>query len=361
MFARDMNWRDDLTLENASLRRCQLQLAMYAKHLATGSTILCRQVKSATIKNYVRDVASFLALFGNHPRDIRKDNPTDTKLSHILNSVFAELKRWEDVPNRREPFTLEMLTEVKNMAAAAKSGPDTLLAALSDWFECGLFAGLRLTEHGQPAHCTDPRYPLLNKRMETKAFCLRDIRFETITKSRLSATAAIRAPNHLVCKCWIKFRTQKNGSHGEERLYTQNPNQNGLCFVRGMLRIVNRFVRLHGTDSHNTPLSTYRNTESGPPQLITSNNIDKIMRQAAATVYNLDPIKHKKELQRWSSHSLRVGACVILHSMGYTETQIKWLLRWRSDAFMVYLRNLAILSNKQNTTLDDAAAMPHFL
>lgn len=85
------------------------------------------------------------------------------------------------------------------------------------------------------------------------------------------------------------------------------------------------------------------------------------MRSVAARVYKLDPIKDKEALQRWSSHSLRVGACVILHSMGITETQLKWLLRWRSDAFMVYLRNTAILANTQYETLDKASAMPHFL
>jgi hypothetical protein len=32
--------------------------------------------------------------------------------------------------------------------------------------------------------------------------------------------------------------------------------------------------------------------------------------------------------------------------MNFTEPQIKWLLRWKSNAFMVYLRNIANLSDK---------------
>ena len=52
---------------------------------------------------------------------------------------------------------------------------------------------------------------------------------------------------------------------------------------------------------------------------------------------------------------------MILHALGFTETQIKFLLRWRSNAFMMYLRNSAILANHQNEVLDRAMAMPHFL
>jgi hypothetical protein len=46
--------------------------------------------------------------------------------------------------------------------------------------------------------------------------------------------------------------------------------------------------------------------------------------------------------------------------MGLSESQIQFLLRWRSKAFMLYLRNLACLSHDQNAAFDKAAAMPHF-
>jgi len=51
---------------------------------------------------------------------------------------------------------------------------------------------------------------------------------------------------------------------------------------------------------------------------------------------------------------------VILHAMGYTALQLKFLLHWKSDTFMMYLRNLTILSHEHTHTLDKAAAMPHF-
>jgi hypothetical protein len=82
---------------------------------------------------------------------------------------------------------------------------------------------------------------------------------------------------------------------------------------------------------------------------------------AAAHVYKLDPTTDCAHLCRWSAHSLRVGACVILHGMGFTDTQIQFLLRWQSNAFYVYLRNIAGLAHKQNRALDDLSIMPNFI
>ena len=199
----------------------------------------------------------------------------------------------------------------------------------------------------------------LNNRQQTCAFCLGDIRFEDNAQRRFTAKQVLEGNfGHSMTKCWIKFRTQKNGQNGEERLFTRNPT--GKCFVQAMLRILHRFARLRGLNDEVTPLALYKNEEEKEPKFITASEIEKIMRLVAAHVYNLDPVKDRKALQLWSAHSLRVAACVILHAMGFTESQIQWLLRWRSNAFMVYLRNVAILSSLQHQKMDAAAAMPHF-
>jgi hypothetical protein len=44
--------------------------------------------------------------------------------------------------------------------------------------------------------------------------------------------------------------------------------------------------------------------------------------------------------------------------MGSTETQIKWILRWKSDAFMVYLRNITKFSDMHNSAFNLAAHGP---
>ena len=355
-----MKWDDDLVLEkSADTRRGLLQLAMYAMHVGTGQTLHCKTIKVATVKQYVRAAATFLALFGDTSRDYRKNYATDTAISSTLTSVYNELARWESVPDRREPYTLEMLIYLKQSVERTASCRDSMVAAMADWFECGLFAGLRLAEWAQDAHCANLGCYKRDFKQQARAFCLGDVRFEDDARTRFTAKQVLESKSHTsMRKCWIKFRTQKNGQHGEERLFTRN--ENGKCFVQAMLRIISRFERLVGIHDESTPLALYRNKGEKDAKFITALDIEQVMRHTAAEVYKLDPVKDKKILQKWSAHSLRVGACVILHAMGCTESQIQWLLRWRSNAFMVYLRNVAILSSMHHKLLDEAAAMPHF-
>jgi hypothetical protein len=135
------------------------------------------------------------------------------------------------------------------------------------------------------------------------------------------------------------FHAPKKWKQGEKRTFVRDNNNPRLCFVSLMLQIFKQFISLLGWEVTSTPLTIYQ-TESGDIKMITATEINVVMRSTAAAVYGLDPVKHAKDLQLWSSHSLRVGACVVLHAHGFTGPQIQFLLRWKSDAFMAYLRNL---------------------
>jgi hypothetical protein len=369
MFAHDMKWGDDdlCNTTECDNRRRLLQLALYAQHLGTGNTIFCRSIKVATVKAYTNAAASLMALFGDHPRDFRKEVPTDAHVSRVLSTVYDELHRWETVPNRREPFAPEMLRDIQQRATTTVNcrQPDSLLSALADWFQCALFAGFRLSEWAQDAYHSAPDSYRRDMHLDAKAICLGDVRFESASGARLSSVEALLANPLSLTKCWIKFRTQKNGENGEEKLFSRHDDETGMCFVSAMLRIIQRFARLRGTTDFATPLGLYQEASlrGSPPRilLITSRDIEQLMRETACRVYHLDPIKDRAALQLWSAHSLRVGACVILHTMGFSESQIKWILRWRSNAFMVYLRNTAVLARQHVDVMDAAFAMPHFL
>ena len=55
------------------------------------------------------------------------------------------------------------------------------------------------------------------------------------------------------------------------------------------------------------------------------------------TVFHLKP---KDELlTRYTTHSIRVTVCNLLHRQGMSDTYIKSRLRWTSNAFLGYLRN----------------------
>ena len=359
-----MNWTDDLLLENASRDRGQLQLATYAISLSQGSTITARQIKVKTIKEYIYAIASFLALFSG--TDFRYDSPSDKTFGRFLAPIYSDLERYETVPDRREPYTPEMHAHARQLAAPMrKKDHRSKIPALVDGFEMATMAGFRLTEWAQPAnkHSVHSflRNHLAHPNITTRALCPLDIRVETYSRRRFKGIQALLVPLEQVHKLWIKFRTQKNGHNGEERLFTRNPDADGVCFVASCYRALQRFKALMDLDPSLTeehPLSCYWDGSSSSVHLVTATDIEDFMRSLAVTVHHFHPIKDKKELQKWSSHSLRVGACVALHAMGFSPLDIQWLLRWRSMAFMAYLRNNAGLADRHHRALDKAAGMP---
>ena len=77
-------------------------------------------------------------------------------------------------------------------------------------------------------------------------------------------------------------------------------------------------------------------------------HITTILREAASKVHN---ITCKKELAKFTSHSIRVGACVFLHAQNASKEDIKFRLRWRSDSFRMYLRNIIQLAERHRDVI----------
>lgn len=363
-----MKWDDDLLLENDPVRlaeRGQWQLAMYALHLSCGHTIYCRRIRASTIEDYVHAAATLLASFGGI--DFRKDNPADRSMGHILAPVYRDIKHYESLPDRREPYDLQMHVLARSLTK--QEHRDTLLPALVDGFEQGLCTGYRLSEWAQPAgrhHVATPQLNhLVNAEIRTRAIVPNDLRGQTLGFTRLRGLEILEYPLSSIAKVWVCFRTQKNGAHGEEKLFTRNPKKGGVCFVASAYRALERFQRLQRLDERvmpsRTPLSVYWDRRSNSVRLITATDIEGFMRKLAVQVYQLHPVKDSKDIRRWGTHSLRVGACVVLHAMGFSNLDIQWILRWKSMAFVAYLRNVAILATRQHQALDRAAAMPHLV
>jgi hypothetical protein len=291
-FCLDKNLEDDMALQHCSIQRCTWQLAMYAVHLATGHTVSCRAIKANTIDKYIRNVAKFCAR--SNPRDPRKLEQTQKLLAPAIQGVIDEVKRWENIPDRREPFTIEMLrylTELRDTQPHIH-GPDSSLATMVDFASAGLYDGFRLSKWAQPNGHHSLHNPHLNRRGESCAFCLDDIRFLSIDKIRipLEQILSLAHDSVVVGRDFVKYRTQKNGKHGEERQHTSNTSKTAPCHVASMMRVVHRFVRLIVGSNSNVPLSVYRHP-NGSVRYITASLIETTFRLAAAHVYKLDPVR----------------------------------------------------------------------
>eukprot|EP00957_Ditylum_brightwellii_P200101 15253970-Ditylum_brightwellii.AAC.1 len=61
------------------------------------------------------------------------------------------------------------------------------------------------------------------------------------------------------------------------------------------------------------------------------------------------------DIKCFPSHSIRVGACVLLHISGKDGDFIQLRLRWKSDTFRLYLRNTTLLAGQHCQAVENLA------
>ena len=149
----------------------------------------------------------------------------------------------------------------------------------------------------------------------------------------------------------IKWRFQKNNDNGQIISYVKDINNKHICVVEACKRIRKRALQLK--IHQEKPIAVYSELKHGKKvtSFINDVHIKTILQEAASKEYN---IKCKKELSAFTSHSIRVGACVLLHSQNVSAEDIKFRLRWRSDTFRMYLRNILPLAERHKDAIANA-------
>ena len=109
-----------------------LVMALYAIHLAQGHGIQCRTIKPGTIQRYLMAAAM---ISKNHKLPDPRLNSRGITSPDIY-KVLNELKRWEAMPNRREPVTVAMLHKMHALCTILHD--DSLETALYDWNVLGI-------------------------------------------------------------------------------------------------------------------------------------------------------------------------------------------------------------------------------
>ena len=334
-------------------------MACYAIFLSTGHTLRAKNVKADTIRVYLKDAATLLHQFDDTDRDARK-LPGETKLAYMVTAVLKEVEKFEKVPDRREPFTHAMLRLLKSKCAFDKG--DTLRKALSDWFAVSLTGGYRRAEWCQDRHNYTPgreeyipESSLRDVARRVKAFTLSDITFFDKNGSLLSTKATLAMPKRAV-RVGIRHAWQKNGDHGETKYVIRNNATPSICSVQAWIRIVRRYVNLRDHTITDAPLAVFQDTKRRQVSYITSDLVELEMRSLAKELYG---IKTEKGLLVFSCHSLRVGACCALYSAGLSPAEIKRTLRWKSDSWELYIRDLAVIAERVNRALTAADELPN--
>ena len=263
----------------------------------------------------------------------------------LLKQVLREHQRWEGMPNRREPLTKQMLLWIIAHANHDQASPK--LKALADWCILGIYFGFRLAEFLQ-THDDVKRGSLqCNRDGRPQAFITADFNFYGPHRTVLQINFSQPIDPSLVDSMSICWRYQKNLQNGEIKYMARNDKNPQFCVIRAALRIRTRHASI--TKNELTPLAVYQ--ERGRrAQLLTNKHMESLLREAAKAVYK---ITNRDHLHRFSCHSIRVGACVMLHLAGFTDTSIQFELRWKSTSFKDYLRNILFVAGAKRSALTD--------
>ena len=100
------------------------------------------------------------------------------------------------------------------------------------------------------------------------------------------------------------------------------------------------------------PAAYYR-TKKAPLLYITGSRIATLIREA---VKKLRPSTLSDDLKKYSAHSLRVWACVLLDEAGMSPSFIQKRLRWLGDSFKMYLRDTKAIQDKHLAALQMASS-----
>ena len=248
------------------------------------------------------------------------------------------------MPNRKDPFTKEMLLHTH---PTAEKDPDSLSSAIADWFTLGLSTGFCKSEWAQEASERSSTGYKLAPDGSSLAITPNNMALFGLHRAHLCTGADITTgiATGIPHETSITWRFQKNLDNGQTLYFCRNNAQPHLCPSRASVNLLQRAQRLGiAADS---PLAVYRETKGrlkGNVRFITDTQIKKYMHQAAKVIYG---ITKKEKLTKWTSHSLWVGACTTLHAGGMQPMTIKFRLRWRSNSYVDYLRHTPTISAQQ--------------
>ena len=310
---------------------------------------------SATVQGYAASINKLFEMRGFPiPADISDKNNMVSKIIHAC-------EREETIARRRSPITKEMYVVMAKLAKT--SLVDSAESVVFEFFNLIRVGGFRVAEYAQTTQTRVDEFEYASGNKVIKAFIPTDWKFYN-GKDRLITTHSLDGLYSSVCK-WagklqesileqpkklkITFRIQKNRQNGQSISFVADDKHPAICPVRSAYKILLRAKRLGQSDTQ--PMGVFVNA-NGIVEYLTGNNISEVL-QSVAIACHADLTKD--EIMRFSSHSGRVWAVVILDEAGMQPDFIKSRLRWMGDSYRLYLRDTSILQQKHLTALDRAS------
>ena len=245
-----------------------------------------------------------------------------------------------------------------------KEHSDAKTPAIIEWFLLGRWVGPRKSEwcSDSPTEYKRIDDPEWGDRPDALPFIFQDFRFLTfdgreikIQRHHWQRHTSTLPPEFAYME--LRVRKQKNNDNYQKLTYARLDKRPVMCPVANAFRIVYRGKRLGLPDTH--PAAVYATTGGDSPfRLITGDDANSLLRRMARAVFHLKA--SSPDLKLWSTHSLRVTACNLLHRAKFSDSYIKNRLRWKSDSFLMYLWNTFYTADEHAKALDlGIAPSPH--
>jgi len=296
--------------------------------------------RSATIVGYALAINKLFELRSFPiPADLAdKDN--------MMSKIIHAREREENIARHRSPLTKEMYVEMARRAET--SSRDSIDAVLFDFFNLIRVGGFRVAEYAQKTQTKIDEFEYASGNKVVKAFIAIDWNFYD-AKGHLMTLHNLDGLGETPKKLRITFRIQKNRKNGQKITFAADDKHPHICPVRSAYRIFLRAKRLGQNDDQ--PMGVYLNHQ-GVVKYLTGSKIAELLQSIAKTCH---PDLTKEEISRFSSHSGRVWAVVLLDEAGMNPDFIKSRLRWLGDSYRLYLRDTAVLQMKHIAALEQSS------
>jgi hypothetical protein len=317
-------------------RGYQRIVAIYIGYLTSGVNLRNKDsLRSNTVKGYATGINSLFVLRGMEAPIVLSD--PNNMVGILINNLIKE----EDIARQRSPLDSKMYAEMLRRSNASRS-LDSEHHTLFDATTIGRYLGPRVSEFAQTTDKTVDYHVYPSGRRVIKAFIANDFQFIDETGQviiELSDTSI-----DVVNRVRVTWRIQKNRQNNQKVTLSCDKSNPTICPVLAALRLVFRARRLSQPDS--MPVACYLKKDA--LAYLTGSRIALHFRAAARAVR---PNISKDDEQRYSAHSLRVWACVLLDEAGKSPDYIKKRLRWMGDSFRMYLRDTHVIQDQHREAL----------
>ncbi len=260
----------------------------------------------------------------------------------LINNMLRE----EQVARQRAPLDNKIFAELRHVAHASKCD-DLANMLFRNIVTLGCYIGPRLSEYAQKNQKKVYVHTYPSGTTVIKAFTANDFIFynakkhiiEDLCPESIESIAAVK----------ITWQIQKNRQNGQSITLATDKEFPDLCPVRSAIRMVIRARQLQQPDD--MPLAMYK-TKKGEHLYLMGGKISKLLQGA---VKRIRPDTSPEDIKRYSAHSLRVWACVLLNKAGKSPDYIKKRLRWLGDSFRMYLRDTSVIQHQHVDALQTAS------